>query len=142
MNGSFRNVNSSVESLCKMQRDERRIIDKNNPFDGTDFAIARLQALLLVGRHCLADKLTTKDFYSILDCFLQDFLIPAKVMNMAGALMDHAGASQLTPTVKKVLDLSPLERFALADILEQAWHKQSEHTLFETASRLGMKFKA
>ena len=101
--------------------------------------IGRLEALQMHGRVMLAGKFNKAEFIDLLNCFQNEIFFPNKIDQMAGALMDDADRNQLL--ARKVAQLSHLERYALADLLELTWYGQNDESdVFEIAESLGIKF--
>lgn len=103
-------------------------------------AEARLQAMLEEHRRQLDGRLTYDEFIRLLDCFQGELFDPHGVEDMVGALHDHA--PQNAPLLRKLASLSMGEKFALADLVEQAWYRSAaeETSVTHIAGMLGISF--
>lgn len=104
-------------------------------------SFARLQALHEHGREMLAEKFSQDEYATLLTCFQDELFFPDAIDDMAGTLADDGGEVEPSQLTKKVIALTHLERYALADLLEQSWYKQNDgQSVFDVAESLGMKF--
>jgi hypothetical protein len=108
-------------------------------FEGVLIALGRLQALQMHGRSMLEGKFKKREFADLLSCFQSEIFYPDSIEDMAGAVLDDSEGNQLL--AQKIANLTHLERYALADLLELSWHNQSdERDVFEVAESLGLVF--
>ena len=102
-------------------------------------ALGRLQALQMHGRSMLEGKFTKREYADLLSCFQSEIFFPDLIEQMAGAVLDDSDGN--LSLAQKVANLSDLERYALADLLELSWHNQSDECdVFVVAESLGLKF--
>lgn len=94
------------------------------------FAAARLDWLLRKTRPSLSGLLSEHDVIMLLDCFQDDIFLPDQFQSIASDLCDHLGielddyeTSNVASLVDKLRRLNSVQRVALADALEQAWHR-------------------
>lgn len=94
------------------------------------FAAARLDWLLRESRSELSGQFNRSDLTLLMNCFQGDLFDPAQVRDIAGHLcddlgidVDGLGLSAVAPLLKKLNAMTPSQRLALADALEQAWHR-------------------
>lgn len=127
---------------------KQHVLSKNGmSFEETGrLAASRLEWLLHQTRHSLKNTFTRADFQLMASCFMGDIFYPDQLDNLASDLCDEHGLDMdqlrdgpFTTLVFKLADLTPLERVALADALEQAWYRQSEAgpDYFEVLAELG-----
>lgn len=102
-------------------REERSAVPGLTDAIRSQLTEARLQALLEEHRRSLCGHFTAAEFLSLLDCYQGEVFDPFGVEDMAGALVDHA--PELEPLARKVASLSTGSRYALADLIEQAWYR-------------------
>lgn len=119
--------------------DEGRLRDDNKAIHGqsvevpTLLATARLDWLLRKARRSLSGLLSEHDVNILLDCYQGDIFFPDQFDSIASDLCDHLGieisdheTSMIGPLVDKLIQLDSSQRLALADALEQAWHRGME----------------
>lgn len=88
---------------------------------------------------CLGGKFSKREFAGILTCFQNEVFFPAAIEDMAGALLDDSSGNK--PLAQKVANLTHLERYALADLMELSWNNQSDKCdVFDIAESLGLQF--
>lgn len=94
------------------------------------FAAGRLEWLLLQTRSTLSGLLTEQDVIALLDCYQGSMFCPDQMNGMASDLCDHLGVklsayetSSVGPLIDKLRGMSAAQRVALADALEQTWHR-------------------
>jgi len=92
-------------------------------------AAARLNWLLVSTRTTVSGIFTSEDFSMLLNCFQGEMFFPHHIDTIAEALCDDQGierdevdGSHIAPLVQKLLALTPSQRLALADVLEQTWY--------------------
>ena len=100
---------------------------------------ARLEALLKHGRNQLSGQFSTEEFTALLDCFPGDVFSPHDIDDLPGMLAGHVGGT--TPLVRKVAALTDLQRFALADVIEQSWHLSAglDVSILDVVERRGVR---
>jgi hypothetical protein len=93
-------------------------------------ATARLHWLLQKARRSLSGLLSEHDVNILLDCYQGVVFFPDQFDSMASDLANHFGididdyeTSMIGPLVDKLIQLNSSQRLALADALEQAWHR-------------------
>ncbi len=93
-------------------------------------AFARCDWLLRQYRPGLSGKFTLADITALLDCFQANLFFPDQFDDIASDLCDDLGIelrnyeqTWAAPLIRKLLGLSAGERVALADALEQTWHR-------------------
>jgi len=121
---------------------QQRALDHGLTKEGSlTLSICRLQALHELGRESLGGKLTRAEFGALLSCFQGDIFSPADIDDMAGTLADDLGEEGESLLPSKLNALGDLERFALADLLEQSWYHQCDaKSPFDVAKGLGLTF--
>ena len=92
-------------------------------------AVSRIQYLLADGRKALAGKFSLGDFVRLLDAMQGDFFSPRTLAHPVAPIADTFGWQshsdiplEARPLVATLEALAPLERAALADVLERLWH--------------------
>ncbi len=95
-----------------------------------DIASARLQWALEQVRPTLSGIFTENDILMLMDCFQADLFSPGQFNSIASELCDHHGieledyeSTSLGELVGKLFALDQIQKMALADALEQAWHR-------------------
>jgi hypothetical protein len=114
----------------------RYLSDHNLPETGLDerrvtrLATARLEWLLRDARGRLSGQFSSADIVLLMNCFQDTLFFPDQVRSIGSELCDDLGVevdeweqSEVAPLLKKLAALSMVERMALADALEQAWHR-------------------
>lgn len=93
-------------------------------------ACARLEWLLQAARPQLGGIWTLEDFFHMVNCFRSGLFHPDMYRSLAWTIWDDPSAysqedesPQLKELVDSVLALNPLQKVALADTLEQLWHR-------------------
>jgi hypothetical protein len=93
-------------------------------------AVGRLEWLLRETRPSLSERLSEQEVITLLDCFQGQIFSPGEFDCITSDLCDHLGVdfelygtSNIAPLVDTLLDLSSIQKVALADALEQAWHR-------------------
>lgn len=112
-------------------------------------AAARLNWLLTSTRASLSGIFTSEDLSLLLGCFQGEVFFPHQIDTIAEALCDDQGIehgevpdSHIAPLVAKLLALVPVQRLALADLLEQTWYvglKQQQVAPAAFVKSLGIK---
>lgn len=127
------------KSRAERYEAEHNRLKLSNETERMLISLGRLQALQMHGRAMLAGKFNKAEFADLLSCFQNEIFFPDAIDDIAGALVDDADENQLL--VQKVAQLSHLERYALADLLELTWYGQNDESdVFEIGESLGMKF--
>ncbi len=95
-------------------------------------AAGRLEWVLQHARQSISGVFAVHEMATLMDCYSGTLFFPAQILDMAGDVLDHLGedladddegnGGSLPNEVAKVRKLTPLQRLALADALEQAWH--------------------
>lgn len=111
-------------------------------------AAARMGWLLEQTRPSLSGLFSEGDAVALMDCYQGDMFFPDQFDRIASDLCDHLGVeldgyatSSIGPLVDKLQGLSAVQRVALADALEQAWHrgmKQENKSPTEFFATLGI----
>ena len=111
-------------------------------------AAGRLDWLLRQTRPSLSGLFAESDVSALMDCYQGDMFFPDQMNSIASDLCDHLGVeldayanSSIGPLVDKLQGLSAVQRVALADALEQAWHrglKQENKSPTEYFATLGI----
>lgn len=141
LNASFYAQQAEMFSKTEAEqfRNEHKRFFATNGTEGTVLALSRLHALQIHGRSMLGGKFTKREFAGLLTCFQNEIFFPAAIADMAGAVMDDSSGNK--PLAQKVANLTHLERYALADLIELSWNNQcDECDVFDTAEILGLKF--
>lgn len=93
-------------------------------------ASARLEWLLQAARPQLCGIWTLQDFFHMVNCFRSGLFHPDMYLSLEWTIWDDQSAyshkeesSHLKELVDSVLALNPLQKVALADTLEQLWHR-------------------
>lgn len=93
-------------------------------------ACARLEWLLQAARPQLCGIWTLQDFFMMVSCFQAELFYPDMFRRLASTICDDQGIdpheyelSHLKELVDSLLTLNPLQTVALADTLEQLWHR-------------------
>lgn len=93
------------------------------------FAVARLEWLLDVARQEISGMFNKEEFNLLLNCYQGEFLSPQECARMASTLCNDLGIeldcyrqSGIADFIDKLRTLTVLQRAALADALEVAWH--------------------
>lgn len=93
-------------------------------------AASRLDWLLQESRTKLSNIFNESDIYTLLDCYQGNMFSPCQINRIASDLCDHLGieleeyeVSNIAPLIEKLLNLSILQRVALADALELTWYR-------------------
>lgn len=116
----------------------------------TLLALSRMQYLLEDGRQALAEKFCLHDIVSLLDAMLGDFLGPCSFEHFVTPIADTYGWECLDdvpdacrPFIATIEGLSPLEKVALADLLERLWHVEMPKgkELGELVQSMGVRLK-
>lgn len=111
-------------------------------------ACARLQWVLVQHRLRISGIFTEAEILQLLDCNMERLFIPGCFSSLPSDLCDHHGielesyaSSPLKGLIKKLLSLDDMQYFALADALEQTWHRGSadEQTPKEFLETLGIE---
>ncbi len=116
-------------------------------------AAGRLSPLLRDGLEALAGTFDADEIRFMLDVFLHDFHSLASAGNLATGLADHYGweafrdvPEQHRALMAKLVALSRLDSFALADCLERIWHvemrKRGAGDVVDWAGAAGLKLAA
>lgn len=130
----------SAEAVVRSQGYATRYLEAHQfPKSGLDdsqvagLATARLQWLLQHGRAQLRGRFTVEDVNCMMSCFQDALFFPDQMGSLAGEVAAEFGLepddweqSPLAPLLTKLFALDVLERLALADALEQAWHRAAE----------------
>ncbi|MDN2702041.1 hypothetical protein O0881_08550 [Janthinobacterium sp. SUN100] len=94
------------------------------------FATGRLDWLLRKTRPTLSGLFSERDIIVLLNCFQGDLLPPDQVSRFASNLchelgieLDEYESSGVGPLINKLLELTSVQQVALADVLEQLWHR-------------------
>lgn len=110
-------------------------------------AAARLQWLLKHARKSISGVFTEEEFITLLDCYCGELFFTDQFRGIASDLCDDHGVdiddyqtSGIAPLVDKIRPLGAAERLALADALEQVWHRglKERQGLREILSDLGI----
>ena len=111
-------------------------------------ASARLEWILAEGRAEISGKFSEEKIRDLLTCFQGEIFSPEQFDRIASSLCDDRGIeldeyeeTPLAPFIDELRALSPVQRIALADALEQTWHRglPSEKTVAEFLSELGIE---
>ena len=94
------------------------------------FATGRLDWLLEKTRPTLSGLFSEQDIIVLMNCFQGDMLPPNQVGRIASNLCHELGievdeyeSSNVAPLINKLLALTSVQQVALADALEQLWHR-------------------
>ncbi len=110
-------------------------------------ASARLEWILAEGRAEIGGKFSEEQIRDLLDCFQGEIFSPEQFDRIASSLCDDRGieldeyeVNPLAPFIDELRALSSVQRIALADALEQTWHRgfPSGKTIAEFLSELGI----
>ena len=110
-------------------------------------AAGRLQWLQKDTRKRISGVFTEKEFVTLLDCYCGELFFTDQLRGIASDLCDDHGVdiddyqtSAIAPLVDKIRLLGAAERLALADALEQVWHRglKEGRGLHEILSELGI----
>lgn len=116
----------------------------------TLLALSRMQHLLVDGRKALAEKFCLHDIVRLLDVIQGDFLGPCSFEHFITPIADTYGWECLDdvpddcrPLIATLEGLSPLEKVALADLLERLWHMEMPKgkELGELVQSMGVRLK-
>lgn len=93
-------------------------------------ATARYEWLLQSARRGLSGRFTEGDFLRLMTSFAKDIFFPYQFNDLVDEVRDdiddlEAPDKQRTSLTQKLRALSPLERAAMADLLEQLNHRQA-----------------
>lgn len=93
-------------------------------------AAARLQWLLKNTRKGISGVFTEGEFITLLNCYCGELFFTDQLSGIASDLCDDHGVdidsyqrTAIAPLVDKIRPLGAVERLALADALEQTWHR-------------------
>jgi hypothetical protein len=93
-------------------------------------ACARLEWIFQMVRPALSEKFSEDDFVVLLDCYRADLFFPDQFNSLASDLCDHLGidlddyaSSDSKGLIDKLRGLEPVQKVAMADALEQLWHR-------------------
>lgn len=129
------------------------LADHNLPSTGLDerrvtrLATARLEWLLRDARKNLSGQFSSADIVALMNCFQDVLFFPDQVGTIASELCDDFGVevdkwdqSEIAPLLRKLRTMSAVEKLALADALEQAWHRMDTDQVshVDTFARLGI----
>ena len=94
------------------------------------FATGRLEWLLRESRASLSGLFSKQDVIVLLNCFQGDLFapdqlskIPTNVCDDLGIELDEYESSSIGPLINTLLELTSIQQVALADALEQLWHR-------------------
>lgn len=121
------------QSVCREHFAERQFHNHEAPGRTSILlAVSRMQYLLGHGREALAGKFSLRDIARLLDVLVGDMLAPQDLEYPAAPVIDTFGwnnradiPNDWLPLVDTLESLSPLERVALADVLERLWHVET-----------------
>jgi len=109
--------------------------------DSLTLSISRLQLLNELGRESLGHKLTRAEFRDLLSCFRGRLFYPILIQDMELAMVNYFGEAGNSLLCNKLSELSELELFALADLIEQCSHRQCDiKAAPDIAEALGLVF--
>lgn len=126
----------------KMAFDERTL--------GT-IASARLEYVLGYARHELAGCFNEADIGLLLNCYQSEVFFPDQFRSFASDLLDDLGLDvetyhqdPIAPLIDKLRALTPAQRVALADALEQTWYRAipANKTVAEFFAELGIELRS
>lgn len=96
-------------------------------------AAGRLGWLLAPALKSLSGIFTAGEAANLMDCYSGTLFFPDQLLDMPSDVFEHLGddladegeedEENVPPEVAKLRKLTPLQRLALADALEQAWHR-------------------
>lgn len=96
-------------------------------------AVARLEWLLRAARRGLSGVFSERELHTLMNCYQADLFHPDMLRDLAspvchdlGVELDEYESSSIRELVDKLLELTASQRLALADALEQAWHRSAE----------------
>lgn len=105
-------------------------VDSRSPKIAALMAAGRLEWLLRETRPSLSGRLSEQEVITLLDCYQGQVFSPDCFDTIVSDLCDHLGidfelygTSDIAPLVDTLLDLNSIQKVALADALEQAWHR-------------------
>lgn len=94
------------------------------------FAAGRLEWLLRETRPSLSGLFTEQDVIVLLNCFQGDLFSPDQLSKIATNVCDDLGieldaykSSGIGPLINTLRGLTSVQQVALADVLEQLWHR-------------------
>lgn len=111
-------------------------------------ATARLQWLLRAARRELSGVFSERELHTLLNCYLAPVFDPRAFRDLAspvchsvGIEVDEYESFPIRELVDKLLRLTASQRVALADALEQAWHRRRERAWSpqEVLAQLGIE---
>ena len=149
INPAYEDVLEYSQDLANVYVDERQM-----PEDGLTanhmimLACARLQWVLMQHRPQISRMFTEDEIINLLDCNQERLFIADRFSSIPSDLCDHYGiephnylSSRLIDLTDKLLSLNSMQCFALADALEQTWHRgmKDEQTPKEFLQTLGIE---
>ncbi len=91
-------------------------------------AAARMQLLHDETTHSLSGRFSEEDIIALMGCYQGDIVSPDRVANMSVDLLSRLGvesdvpfSKDVVPLVEKLQGLSTMQRFTLADTVEQVF---------------------
>lgn len=93
-------------------------------------ASARLEWVLGYARRELAGQFMEADIVHLLNCYQAEVFFPDQFRTFASDLLNDLGVEldeyhelPIAPLIDKLRELTPVQRLALADALEQTWYR-------------------
>lgn len=127
---SERAINYSADYICEYEDQHVNEALSMDEYAIALLGVARLQLILEQVRLSLSGMFTEYEFMLLINCFQGDIFCPDQICRIASELCDDLGVdidsyktSGIAALVGKIQDLSVAQRVALADALEQTWHR-------------------
>lgn len=116
-----RDAANSYEDLHNAHLEERTGIVKSSEIDSARISFGRLQLLIQSGRQMMSGKFSKFELVTLCEAFECNIFTHDQILNIEKELRSRVRNPDKSELLEKVKKLSVLEKFALADFVEQMW---------------------